>query len=192
MPTDVLAIYCSPRTGGNSDTLLDEALSALKEARPDICITAHRLYDKKIGPCTACEECFDSGVCTINDDFPELFEKMMSADIVLFASPIYFMGPPAPLKAFIDRCLCGYSSKIRSKRRPKKKRVGAIFLTAGAPDHSMFRGTISIMKALLWSLDIRYKGEVLAGNMDKKKAIRGHPRIMSKARKLALGLLSQK
>jgi hypothetical protein len=53
----------------------------------------------------------------------------------------------------------------------------------------MFRGTISIMKSLLWSLDIKYKGEVLAGNMDRKKDIKGHPRIMGRARKLALGLL---
>jgi multimeric flavodoxin WrbA len=192
LPVEVFALYCSPRLGGNSDTLLDEALNALREAEPDLRLTAYNIYDKRIGPCNACEKCFDSGVCTIRDDFPRMYERIMAADIVLIASPIYFMGPPAPLKAFIDRCLCGYTKKMSSKKRPKRKRYGGLILTAGSPERKMFNGTISIIKALYWSLDIKYMGEVLAGNMDKKKAIKGHPRIIGKARKLALELLDSK
>lgn len=192
MPVEVFALYCSPRLGGNSDTLLDEALKALREAEPDIRLTAYNIYEKRIGPCNACEDCFNTGVCTIKDDFPRMYKSMMAADIVLIASPIYFMGPPAPLKAFIDRCLCGYSKKMSSKKRPKKKKYGGLILTAGSPERKMFNGTISIIKSLFWSLDIRYMGELLAGNMDREKAIKGHPRIIGKARKLALTALAAK
>lgn len=192
MPVEVFALYCSPRKGGNSDTLLDEALNAVRKVEPDLRLTAYNIYEKRIGPCNACGKCLGTGVCSIRDDFPRMYERIMAADIVLISSPIYFMGPPAPLKAFIDRCLCGYSKKMSSKKRPKKKRYGGLILTAGSPERKMFTGTISIIKALYWSLDIKYMGEVLAGNMDKKKAIKGHPRIIGKARKLALGLLDSK
>ena len=63
-----------------------------------------RVTDKKIGYCRACYFCRDhAGECAIKDDMAEVLQKMIDADVIVLASPVYFYSIDAQLKAVIDR-----------------------------------------------------------------------------------------
>lgn len=180
----VLGIYASPRKGGNSDTLLDEALKAIHSKIPDAEFINVRVSDLNLKACNACMDCFRTYKCSIkDDDFERIFKVLMEADIVIISTPIYFMGPPSHLKALIDRCLVAYAKRIKSKKG-MPKRFGSIIMTAGQPDENMFKGTRSIIKSLFWSIDVSYKGEVLSGGMDRYKSVGKCPTALEDARKL--------
>jgi len=134
-------------------------------------------------------DCFKTYKCSIkDDDFARVFKVLMEADIVIISTPIYFMGPPSPLKALIDRCLVAYAKRIKKNKDTKFRRFGGIIMTAGQPDEKMFRGTRSIIKSLYWSIDVGYKGEVRSGGMDKYKNVGKCSTAMKNARKLGMAL----
>jgi multimeric flavodoxin WrbA len=183
----VLGIYASPRKGGNSDTLLDEAMKAIHASAPEAEFTSLRASDLELKACNACMDCFRTYKCSIkDDDFGRVFKDLMEADIVIISTPIYFMGPPSPLKALIDRCLVAYAKRIKKNKDTRFRRFGGIIMTAGQPDEKMFCGTRSMVKSLYWSIDVGYKGEVLSGGMDKYKSVGKCPKAVDDAKKLGL------
>lgn len=102
MSKKVLILSGSPRKGGNSDLLCDEFLKGAKESGND----AEKIFlrDKKIGYCVACYYCKDhNGECAIKDDMAEIIDKMLAADVIVLASPVYFYSIDAQLKTVIDR-----------------------------------------------------------------------------------------
>ena len=102
MSKKVLILSGSPRKGGNSDLLCDEFLRGAKEAGNDV--EKIRVAEKNIGYCTGCYYCQKSGgVCAKKDDMTELLQKMIDADVIVLASPVYFYSIDAQLKTVIDR-----------------------------------------------------------------------------------------
>lgn len=100
----VLALVASPRKGGNTDTL---TLSLLKSANEKWAKTeVVYLVNKTIKPCTQCEHCHQdiSNKCPIIDDFNMIVEKMINADIVVFATPVWWSSMHSLLKLLLDRC----------------------------------------------------------------------------------------
>ena len=98
----VLILSGSPRKGGNSDILCDQFAKGAQEAGNHV--EKIRVADKKIGYCHACYYCRDhAGVCAIKDDMAEILQKMIDADVIVLASPVYFYSIDAQLKAVIDR-----------------------------------------------------------------------------------------
>ncbi len=97
----VLILSGSPRKNGNSDILCDEFARGAKEAGHEV--EKIRVAEKKIGFCRACYACKDTGVCAIKDDMAEVIQKMIDADVLVLASPVYFYSIDAQLKALIDR-----------------------------------------------------------------------------------------
>ncbi len=102
----VIAISGSPRIGGNSDILCDEFLKGAKEKGNEV--EKINLGNRNIRPCIACYKCKDNGSCVIEDDMKEILEKLIQADIILLATPVYFYSMDAQMKIFIDRCLARY------------------------------------------------------------------------------------
>ena len=114
MSKNVLVLSSSPRKGGNSDLLCDQFIAGAKQAGN----SAEKIFlrDKKIGYCVACEYCQkNSGVCAIKDDVAEIIEKMIAADIIVLATPVYFYSMDAQLKTLIDRTVARYT-EIRDKQ----------------------------------------------------------------------------
>ena len=102
MSKKVLILSGSPRNGGNSDILCDEFMKGAKEAGNEV--EKIRVAAKKIAPCSACYYCRDNGgMCVHKDDMAEILQKMIDADVLVFASPVYFYSIDAQLKAVIDR-----------------------------------------------------------------------------------------
>ena len=109
----VLILSGSPRKGGNSDMLCDEFMRGAKEAGHDV--EKIRVSEKKIGFCHACYYCQKSGgVCAIKDDMAEVLQKMIEADVIVLASPVYFYSIDAQLKALIDRTVARWT-EVKSK-----------------------------------------------------------------------------
>lgn len=98
----VLILSGSPRKGGNSDILCDQFAKGAQEAGNQV--EKIRVADRKIGYCRACYYCRDhAGECAIKDDMAEVLQKMIDADVIVLASPVYFYSIDAQLKAVIDR-----------------------------------------------------------------------------------------
>ncbi len=98
----VLAIAGSPRLSGNSTVMLERFIKGA--SRNDVTtemVAANRL---NIKPCTGCLRCNILKRCSLGeDDWNELSGKILAADVIVFASPVYFHHLPAPLKLIIDR-----------------------------------------------------------------------------------------
>lgn len=102
MAKRVLILSGSPRKGGNSDTLCDQFMRGAEEAGHEV--EKIWIQGKKIAPCVACYYCRDhKGECAIKDDMKEVLDKMLAADVLVLASPVYFYSVSAQLKAVIDR-----------------------------------------------------------------------------------------
>lgn len=98
----VLILSGSPRKDGNSDILCNQFAKGALEAGNQVQVV--RVADKKIAPCRACYYCRShGGECVIKDDMAEVLQKMIDADVIVLASPVYFYSIDAQLKAVIDR-----------------------------------------------------------------------------------------
>ncbi len=99
----VLAINGSPRAKGNSDLLCDEFIRGAQEAGHQV--EKISLREKEIAPCRACYACFRTGTCVQKDDMAEILDKAEAADVLLLASPTYFLTMSGQMKVMIDRLL---------------------------------------------------------------------------------------
>ena len=112
MNKSVLVLSSSPRKGGNSDILCDQFMKGAEEA-------GHHtekvfLKDKKINYCTGCGTCFNTGKCSQKDDMAEVLDKMISANVIVMATPVYFYTMCAQMKTLIDRT-CSRYTEISNK-----------------------------------------------------------------------------
>lgn len=101
MSKKVLILSGSPRKNGNSDILCDEFMRGATEAGNEA--EKIRVAEKNVGYCRACYACKKSGKCVIDDDMSDILQKMIDADVIVLASPVYFYSIDAQLKALIDR-----------------------------------------------------------------------------------------
>ena len=107
MNKKVLILSSSPRRGGNSDTLCDEFMRGAKESGNQV--EKIFLKDKHINYCTGCSVCSLHGKpCPQKDDANEIVEKMIAADIIVMATPVYFYTMSAQMKTLIDRTCARY------------------------------------------------------------------------------------
>lgn len=107
MNKKVLIISASPRKGGNSDSLCDQFLAGAKEAGHNVEKIFLRNY--KINYCLGCGVCNTKHICVQKDDMKALLDKMVEADVIVLATPVYFYTMDAQLKTFIDRCVPRYT-----------------------------------------------------------------------------------
>ena len=104
---NVLILSGSPRRNGNSDMLCDRFALGAREAGHNV--EKIFLKDRKIGYCTGCDYCFKTHKCSQKDDMAEIIEKMIQADVLVFATPVYFYSMDAQMKTLIDRTLPRYT-----------------------------------------------------------------------------------
>ena len=139
MNKKVLIISSTPRKGGNSDKLCDAFAEGAKEAGNKV--EKVRISDLKIGYCTGCYACQKAGKCAIKDDARKVIDKMMAADVIVLASPVYFYSICAQLKALIDRTVVVYPD-LTNKRF-------YYLLTMADTDRAKFGGPIAALRGFL-------------------------------------------
>lgn len=103
MKKKIVILSASPRKMGDSDILCQQFKKGAEESGNSV--EQINLYDKNIGFCRACYACFKTGKCVLQDDMSEILEKTQSADVIVVATPTYFMTMNGMLKTTIDRFL---------------------------------------------------------------------------------------
>lgn len=103
----VLVLSSSPRKGGNSDTLCDQFIKGAQESGNDV----EKIYlrNKRINYCTGCGTCNLQKPCPQKDDAAEVIDKMVKADVIVLATPVYFYTMSAQMKTLIDRSCARYT-----------------------------------------------------------------------------------
>lgn len=96
-----LGICGSPRKNGNTEYFTKVVLSKLEEEGIETEFIS--LIDKTISECTGCYNCVKNRECIIGDDFQEVFKKMIEADAIILASPVYHASITPKLKCLLDR-----------------------------------------------------------------------------------------
>lgn len=108
----VLGICGSPRRGANTEFALNFTLNNLRELGFETEMIL--LAEKEVKFCRHYGKCLEGKECPIKDDAKEIFERMLLADAIIIASPVYYVGVTAQIKALFDR-----SIMVRGKLKGK-------------------------------------------------------------------------
>lgn len=101
--TRILCLSCSPRKGGNTQFCAQVVAEELRTL-PGVNVEVVRLDEYEIKHCLGCRKCMELKDCVIrDDDFHELWRRIMAADVIVQCSPVYWLGPPGRHKDLIDR-----------------------------------------------------------------------------------------
>ena len=144
MTKKVLILSSSPRRGGNSDTLCNEFMRGAIESGNE----AEKVFlrDKTIHYCTGCSTCsLHEKPCPQKDDAAEIIEKMVAANVIVMATPVYFYTMSAQMKTLIDRC-CGLYTEMKNKEF-------YFIVTAAEDDRKLMERTVDTFQGFLDCLE---------------------------------------
>jgi multimeric flavodoxin WrbA len=185
----VLGIMGSPRRGSNTEILLNRALEGAEQAGADVeTVLVSKL---EISPCLEIYACRKDGECVIKDDMQLLYKKLLEADHVIFASPMFFYGVTSQAKAVIDRCQALWVRKheLGIGKEDKRERRG-VFISVGATRGAkLFDGAVLTVKYFFDAIGVKYSGDLLVRGIDNKAQIREHPTALEDAFRLGQELV---
>jgi multimeric flavodoxin WrbA len=176
----ILGIMGSPRIRGNTDLLLGEAL---KGARSQGAYVEKIIVGElEIAPCHEDYGCLVDGNCVIRDDMDNIYPKLLEADVVIIASPIFFYGLTSQVKALIDRCQALWARKYVLKQAPPDTGRKGILIAVGATKgKKLFDGSILTVKYFFQAIGVEYGEELLVPGVDKQGEIMEHPTALTDA-----------
>lgn len=166
MNKNILVISTSPRKGGNSERLAEEFARGAQEAGNSVEKIA--LYDKTIGFCKGCLACNATGRCVIRDDADKIAQKMGAAEVIVFATPIYYYEMCGQMKTMLDRANPLFGSDYA---------FSDVYLLAAAADEEDTAINGAKQGLLGWISCFeraQLKGSVFAGGVDAIGMIEGH------------------
>ena len=161
---NILILSGSPRKGGNTDLLVEAFVKGVSQKHH---VEVVSVRDYKVNPCVGCNVCFKSkdNTCVQKDDMTIIYEKMAHADMLVIASPVYFYGLSAQLKAVIDRC----HNPIRDTFKIKKT---AILLVGAATLPELFDSILTQYQLCLNFFKLEDAGRVLVRSIKDKGDIK--------------------
>jgi len=197
MPVKVLAFAGSPRRGGNSETLLDWVLAAMaKEA--DVTVEKIPLTEANVNPCKGCNACQNLNKCVQRDGMDIVHDKIIAADIIVLAAPIFCMGIAAQAKMLIDRAQVFTSRKYVLKLpvvpvERKGKRLGIFLSTAGQDWSYVFDAAVPSVKCFFNVIEVKDRdiNYLMVNHVDEKGAILDHPTAKEDAEKLGAAVIAE-
>jgi len=157
---NILILSGSPRRDGNTEQLVEAfAKGAVEHHYVEIV----SVRDYAVHPCLGCNACFISrnNTCAQKDDIPIIYEKMSQADMLVIASPVYFYGISAQLKAVIDR----FHNPIRDSFHIKKM---ALLLAGAATLPELFDAILTEYNLCLKFFNLEDAGKVLVRGVKDK------------------------
>ena len=181
----LLAVYGSPRKGGNSSVLLEYFLEGVKDSPFEI----ERVYlrDLHFSHCTECGRCAKTGMCVIKDDMQPLYDKLLNYERIVVSCPVFFLGPPAITKAFLDRTQALWNRKYLLGINPVPEGVqkrGFLLSVCGFKgSERIFSCNRTIVKAVYSSCGFSYAGELLFSGIDHFGDIKKHESARGDAQK---------
>lgn len=165
MSKRVLILSGSPRRGGNSNLLCDALMQGAQEAGHE----TEKVYlrDVALHPCLACYGCRGKGVCVQKDGMEGLLKKMLAADVLVLATPVYFYAMDAQMKMMIDRTLPRYT-ELRNKE--------FIFIATAAAGRAAMERTMDGLRGFTDCLPgAKVRGVIYGEGVYQKGEVRNTP-----------------
>jgi len=179
----IVALYGSPRRNGNTATLLSQAIRGARDAGAEV--ESIVLRDKRISPCLEIYGCKEAGECAIRDDFQEVRDRMLAADGLIIATPVFFYTVSAHLKLLMDRCQSLWVKKYWIDQTPYAQwtpRRKALVIAAGATrGKKLFDGLLLTMKYFLDVFDAEVADSLLFRGLDFEGDALAHPEFLEQA-----------
>jgi multimeric flavodoxin WrbA len=179
----ILAIYGSPRKGGNTSRLLREAVQGAREAGAGV--EEIILSDLKMSPCLEIYGCRKAGKCVIRDDFDWVYDKLLACRGVILASPVFFYTVSAHTKILMDRCQSLWVKKHWIENRPfgQPYLKKGLFISAGATrGKRLFEGMLLSIRYFFDVLDTELWRTLLYRDLDFEGDVLKHPEFLEEAR----------
>lgn len=167
--SNITVLSGSMRKGGNTDLLVqafEQGACGHNE------VTVISVADYKINACTGCNYCYSNGkhLCCQKDDMMYVYEKLCESDVLVIATPVYFYGMSARLKAIIDRL----HNPIRNEFKIKKT---ALLSVAADTLPQLFDSLLSQYMLTLDYFHLQNLGTVLVRGVEEKGAIKENPAL---------------
>ncbi len=138
----ILGISTSPRKTGNTAVMVEEVLKGAGQEGAETELFS--VSGKKFQPCDGCYSCAGKGLCHIEDDMQQVYEKMIEADGILFGVPVYYYSMNAHAKIIMDRTFC-----LNTPQTTLTNKVGGVVGIAGSI------GIIDILKDFYFFFAVR-------------------------------------
>ncbi len=169
MKKKILIVSSSFRTKGNSAKLAEEFNKGATDAGNEVEFIS--LHDKKIDFCRGCLACQKTKRCVIRDDADTIREKMLNADVVVFATPVYYYGISGQLKTLLDRCNPLFSADY------KFREVYLLFTAAENSEEAAQRTLAGFDGWVVCFEKARLAGYVFCGGVNDVGDIDGNPKL---------------
>lgn len=178
----VLGLQGSPRAKGNTNVLLRAFLDELERLGGRV--TSLDVTKMKVKPCLGCGNCEKKGFCPIDDDMQAVYPLLRKADLVVLATPIYFYGPTAQMKLFIDRSQALWSRKysLGMDDPGRKWRQGFLLAVGATEGKNIFDGTNLTAKYFFDAVGASFEGTLGFRKVENVGDIESHPTALTDAR----------
>ena len=169
MPKHILVISTSPRKGGNSETLANEFIRGAEESGNQVEKVC--LYDKTISFCKGCLTCLKTRTCIIHDDAEIIAQKMKTADVLVFATPVYYYEMSGQMKTMLDRANPLFAADYQFRD------IYLLSAAAEEDEHTVDGAVTGLMGWIDCFEKARLAGTVFAGGVTSVGEIQGHPAL---------------
>ena len=184
---NVLGVVGSPRKKGNTDMMVSRVLEGAHGAGARV--DTIRLADMKILECDGCHACWKGrGLCSKKDDMAALYPKIAESDAIVFGTPVYWYGPTAIMKSFIDRFVYFNCPAHRQEIRNKAAVIAVPFEER---THATADLVVGFFEKSLEYLEMRLAHKILAPGVTKRGEVTSRKRIMAACYKVGRILASQ-
>lgn len=169
MSKNVMIISSSPRKGGNSEMLAASFAKGAEEAGHKV--ETIYLREKNYGFCKGCLACLKLGHCVIDDDAVEIAARMYDADVLVFATPVYYYSVSGQLKTMLDRANPLFDSDYAFTK-------AYLLATAAEDGEETVEGTVKAVQGWVDCFErCKLAGTVFAGGVNDVGDIAGHPAL---------------
>ncbi len=131
---NIVILNGSPRKAGNTSTAIKAFADGIQEFLPDAHHEVISVAEVQVGPCTNCDGCKRAGKCVQKDDSARVIERVEQADLIVFASPVYWWGVTAQMKCILDK----FYSRAAQLQQTQKKAI-CIFIGEDEVDAAQYR-----------------------------------------------------
>jgi multimeric flavodoxin WrbA len=173
---NILAVVGSPRTNGNTDILVSKIAEGARAGGAEVDVI--RLGSLEVRECEGCHACWRNRSCSKDDDMRRLYPKIASADAMVFGTPVYWYGPTALMKAFIDRFVYFNCSENRPQIRGKK---AVVALVLEEESETTWRPVVDFFEKTLAYLEMVQAGTIVVPGVGKAGAVRNKPERLDEA-----------
>jgi multimeric flavodoxin WrbA len=175
----ILSVVGSPRRNGNTHILVSKIAEGAKAK--DAEVDELFLADFTIVECDGCHVCWEKDECIKDDDMSALYQRIIQSDVIIFGTPVYWYGPTALMKGFIDRFVYFNCPKNRAKIRGKSAVIAVPFEEESL---EMATPVVEFFQKCFDYLEVNLAGKILVPGVSTRGEIRKKEKSLQQAYEL--------